>query len=158
MGSHLHHILDKISPTQIHLGGISLDFIIRKTSDSITFWLIRNHSLKQAWFSPRCKSLSTTCIIQTKMKLCSTSQICYSNSWVRGMQNLRQMRSNCNFLSLWGSFIGRFPDHVFQKVLPWLRILSDKSSGGESITLSASEACFILLQAHIRRNNNTIFQ
>jgi len=56
------------------------------------------------------------------------------SSWVNDMQNLGQMRSNYNLSFLSGQFFffffGSSPNHVFQKVLAWLRILFDERSDG----------------------------
>lgn len=84
------------------------------------------------------------------------------NSQVNDVQNLGQMRLHCNLPPLSGQLFfflggGTFPNHVFQKVLVYLRILFEERSNGQNATLAASgEVCFYVLQAHARKQTLTL--
>lgn len=135
------------------LDRIWLDLATRKTFNKITFWVVRNHSLKQSnYFQDMSLSVvNVSCWLEWIIGHISQGWDNY-NSGVNDVQNLEQMRSSCNLPSLAGQFFfWRSPIHVFQKVLAWLKILFYERSDGENTTLATGDHVFIVLQTHARK-------
>lgn len=89
--------------TQIHLGEIWLDLATRTVLNAITVWLIRDHSLKQSSYFQDMNLLVVNASYWWEWVMGHISQGWDTyNSQVNDVQNLGQMRSNCNLPSLSG--------------------------------------------------------
>lgn len=134
------------------LGRMWLDLETRKTFNKITFWLVRNHSLKQSnYFQDMSLFIvNASCWLEWIMGHISQGWDGY-NSGVNDVQNLEQMRSNCNLPSLPGQFFlkvsnscisegsGLIKNSVLWKIR-WRKHYS-----------AIRDHVFIVLQAHARK-------